>query len=140
MSRPMKNFIRRVLWLGQAGICIFERLFFEQIRHSRVDPVRWCVASDPTLSSFGPCAFRMLKCFSKLSFGIWCARHYRQCLFSRTCQDSIVYVSSLSSTLFKTLFQHLSGDGIVATAGAGVEDHVTPDPIPLPPCLFNKNI
>ena len=33
---------------------------------------------------------------SKLSSGIRCARHYRQRLFSRTRQDSVVYVSSTS--------------------------------------------
>ena len=93
---------RRVLWLGKTGICSFDRLFFEQIRHPSVDPVRWCVASDPNLSSFGSCAVRMLKRFgSKLSFGIWRARHYRQRLLSRTRQDSVVYASSLS-TPFKT--------------------------------------
>src|ERR1700679_3897095 len=113
---------RRVLWLGQAGLCSFDRLFFEQIRHPSVDPVRRCVASDPTLSSFGSGAVRVLKCFSS---GIWRARHYRQRLFSRTRQDSVVYAFVVIYPFQDmVLTPNLSGDGIVAMAGAGIEDQV----------------
>ncbi len=36
---------RCVLWHGQAGTGIIERLFCKQIRHPSVDSVRWCVRS-----------------------------------------------------------------------------------------------
>ena len=129
---------RRVLWFGKAGICNFDRLFFEQIRHPSVDPVRWCVASDPNLSSFGSGAVRMmLKCFgSKPSFGIWRSWHYRKHLFSRTRQDSVVYASSLSTpfqdiVLTPTIRGWHCGRGRCWSRGPG-----THETIPHPPCFF----
>jgi hypothetical protein len=58
----------------------------------------------------------------KFSFGIWRTRHYRQCLFSRASQDSVVYASSLSSATFQDIV--LSVDGAVAIVGAEFEDQV----------------
>jgi hypothetical protein len=88
---------RRVLWHGQKGTGISERLLCKQIRYPSVDSVRWCVGS-PFFPGSG--AVRMLKRFAfKSSFGIRRARHYRQRLRSWTCQDPNVYASptSLSS-------------------------------------------
>jgi hypothetical protein len=93
---------RRVLWHGQKGTGISERLLCKQIRYPSVDSVRWCVRS----SFFpGSGAVRMLTRFAfKFSFGIRPARDYRQRLRSWTCQDSNVYASSLS---FKDTFLNL---------------------------------
>jgi hypothetical protein len=137
-----KILYRRVLWLGQAGICSFARLFFEQIRHPSVDPVRRCVvrvASDPNLSSFGSGAVRMLKLFrgQKLSFGIWRSRHYRQHLFSRTRQDSVVYASSFIYPFQDIVLTPITGRGWHCGHGwCWNRGSGTHDPIPLPSCFF----